>query len=529
MKNPNYNLILTGFMGTGKTTIGEMVAQRLGREFVDTDHMITERLGKSVPEIFSAYGEPFFRAIEASICNELGDPKQLVISTGGGALVNYDNARAIAGKGNIVICLTAEPDEILRRLENDTRRRPLIDKHDTAQDRKTEIASLLASRKSAYERIRIRIDTTDKSAEDMVEEVLKTFEYEMQRNATKIPVDSPTNRYTILCDSGLLHDVPQLLQEYHLSGRVIVATNETIAPLYGEQLVERLPDAALVTMPDGEIYKNLDTVRQLYKDFAEAGLDRNGVVIALGGGVVGDTVGFAAASYMRGVRLVQIPTSLLSMVDSSVGGKVGVDIPEGKNLVGAFKQPELVIIDTDVLKSLPPVEVRCGLAEAMKHGFLNDPSLLECAEAIAQGDADALKRTIQVKVNVVERDPYERGERAFLNLGHTFAHAIERVSGYTWRHGEAVSVGLVAAARLSEQITGFATAEDVEGLMQEIGLPTTYRDLDPNELWAAMHTDKKWKNGRSHFVLLESIGMPKSVYDVPKETVIDVLKGVRES
>lgn len=522
-----YNLILTGFMGTGKTTIGEIVAAKLGRKFVDTDHIIMERLGKTVPEIFAAYGEPFFRALEASVCAELGKAQSLVVSTGGGALVRFENLRAIAGFGNIVICLNAEPDVILQRLANDTRKRPLVDK-DNHQDRREAIRNLLESRRAAYKRIRLQVDTSRLSVDEVVKEVLRIFEYESARNAIRLPVYSPTNRYTVLCDNGLLDDIAEWLRSYNLQGRTMVVTSANLAALYGEKVANALPDAALITMPDGEQHKNLDTVRQLYRDFAAAGLDRSGIVLALGGGVVGDTVGFAAATYMRGVNVVQVPTTLLAMVDSSVGGKVGVDIPEGKNLVGAFKQPELVVIDPNVLKTLPHIEIQCGLVEAIKHGLLADPELLECMDSIAAGDSAALRRAIQVKVDIVQRDPYESGERAHLNLGHTFGHAIERVSGYSWRHGEAVSVGLVAAARLSERL-GRLTPEKAGYMIEmvkRIGLPTTIKGYNSQALWEAMHTDKKWMAGHSRFIILEDFGKPKIIEDVPREVVIEVLEGL---
>ena len=305
----------------------------------------------------------------------------------------------------------------------------------------------------------------------------------------------------------------------------------TIAAIYGDQLATMLPDAALVTMPAGEAHKTLASVEGFYRDFIAAGLDRGGVVIALGGGVVGDTAGYAAASYMRGVRLVQIPTSLLAMVDSSVGGKVGVDIPEGKNLVGAFKQPELVLIDPDVLQTLPDIELRCGMSEAIKHGLLATPALLERVDDIMVGDAGAIRQTVQVKVDVVQRDPYENGERAHLNLGHTFAHAIERVSNYQVRHGEAVSIGLVAAARLSHAVAGLEMDKvaQIDAVVGQLGLPMTVNGFAADDLWDAMQTDKKWRDGRSHFIVLEDIGKPTIVRDVPRQTVIDVLEGLDDS
>lgn len=312
-------------------------------------------------------------------------------------------------------------------------------------------------------------------------------------------------------------------------GKTVVVTNTTVAPLYGEALAKHLDQAVLVTIPDGEQYKTLETVAKLYADFVAAGLDRNGTVVALGGGVVGDTVGFAAATYMRGVRFVQIPTTLLAMVDSSVGGKVGVDLPQGKNLVGAFKQPEVVIIDPSVLKTLPKREWRCGMAEVLKHYLLSNSFSLNMTDDSEDSRTHLIRQAVQVKVDVVQRDPYEQNIRAHLNLGHTFAHAIEQVSGYAWPHGEAVGAGLVAAARLSH-VLGLCDSslpEEVEDIVVKIGLPNRIGDLDPLALYAAMGTDKKWQSGKSRFVLLKDIGQPIIVEDVPKATVLDVLSTLK--
>ena len=342
-------------------------------------------------------------------------------------------------------------------------------------------------------------------------------------------VNAPDGGYDIVIEPGLLAQMERLVEEFKLDGRVVVATNQTLAPLYGEGLARALPNAAVVTMPDGEQYKTLETVAQLYRDFVAAGLDRSGTVIALGGGVVGDTVGFAAATYMRGVRLVQIPTTLLAMVDSGVGGKVGVDISEGKNLVGAFKQPDAVIIDTDALRTLPEREWRCGMAEVIKHGLLADEGLLDPALHIPERAAELVRRAVRVKVDIVQQDPYEKGIRAHLNLGHTFAHAIEQVSGYTWLHGEAVAVGLSAAARLSHRLglCEDALPDRLDGVLSQVGLPSRLNGLPSESIYAAMGTDKKWRGGHCRFVLLREVGEPVVVEDVPKADVIHVLDELR--
>lgn len=344
--------------------------------------------------------------------------------------------------------------------------------------------------------------------------------------ADRIPVTTPEGQYPIVIEQGLLKQTERLVSDFGLHGRVAVVTNTTVAPILGEQLVKALPDAMLVTMPDGEQHKTLATVAQIYGDFVRARLDRSSTVIALGGGVVGDTAGFAAATYMRGLRLVQIPTTLLSMVDSSVGGKTGVDLPEGKNLVGAFKQPDAVLIDPDVLDTLPPAEWRNGMAEVIKHGLLADVGLLDAGLHTRERAAELIRRAVQVKVDVVQQDPFEKGVRAHLNLGHTFAHAIEQVSHYQWPHGEAVGVGLLAAARLSHALTmcGSSLPEEVEDLLTITGLPCRLKGLDAEALYAAMGTDKKWQNGRSRFILLRAVGQPEIVEHAPRSAVIEVLR-----
>jgi 3-dehydroquinate synthase len=347
--------------------------------------------------------------------------------------------------------------------------------------------------------------------------------------ADRIRVTAPDGDYDIRIDPGILSNISRYVDDFSLRGKVIVATNTTLAALYGEPLVRNLPNATLVTMPDGEQYKTLETVAKLYADFVDAGLDRSGTVIALGGGVVGDTIGFAAATYMRGVRFIQIPTTLLAMVDSSVGGKVGVDLPQGKNLVGSFKQPGLVLIDPHVLQTLSEREWRCGMAEVIKHGFLADESLLDSVLWKLECAPELVRRAVQVKVDVVQQDPYEKNIRAYLNLGHTFGHAVEQVSGYSWPHGEAVGIGLVAAARLSHALNlcDSSLTERVEQIVEAVGLPTRLNGLDPEQLYAAMATDKKWQGGHSRFVLLRAIGQPTMVEDVPPEVVIDVLAHLR--
>lgn len=349
--------------------------------------------------------------------------------------------------------------------------------------------------------------------------------------AAHLTVRGAAHTYAVHVEPGALSErLPRFVAAGGFS-RAIVITNDTLAPLYGAALAERLPGGALLTVPDGEQHKTLDTLRTLYDGLLECGADRASVVVALGGGVIGDLAGFAAASFMRGIALVQAPTSLLAMVDSSLGGKVGVDLPQGKNLVGAFKDPLVVFADTATLATLPEVEFRCGLAEVVKAALIGDPDLLAHIEAEGpQPVEDIIERAAAVKIDVVQRDRLESGPRAFLNLGHTFGHALEQASGYAWRHGEAVALGTVAAARLSERLGLCAPglADRVEAILRGLGLPVRYGGLSPERIWDAMGHDKKWQGGAATFVLLEGIGQPVVRRGVARSDAVAVLDALRE-
>jgi len=316
-------------------------------------------------------------------------------------------------------------------------------------------------------------------------------------------------------------------------GAVAVVSDENVAPHWADHLLEPLRSAGrpttLITLPAGEAHKNLATIARIYDELVAAGLDRSGLVIALGGGVVGDMAGFAAATYLRGIRFVQIPTTLLAMVDSSIGGKTGADLPQGKNLVGAFKQPELVVVDPELLSTLPPAEFRNGLGEVVKHGIIADPALFAQLQADGPESLESLlARALRVKIGVVERDPFEQDERAHLNLGHTFAHAFEQVSHYAIPHGQAVAVGLLASAHLSA-LSGHCQPDlpaRIEDVLDRLALPTQFTGLDQSAVIAAMSTDKKRKGGRVRFVLPHEIGRVAVHDDIEPEQVIGALSKV---
>jgi 3-dehydroquinate synthase len=339
--------------------------------------------------------------------------------------------------------------------------------------------------------------------------------------------------YDVLVAEGLLEQAGQRLRSAGLpAGRCAVITNPTLGAHHLPALTRALSAAGfepvVCEIPEGEAHKTLTTVSAVYDRLAQARLARNEPVIALGGGVVGDLAGFVAATWLRGVPFVQIPTTLLSMVDASVGGKVAVDLPQGKNLVGAFKQPALVLIDPAVLHTLPAIEYRSGLAEVVKTAIIGDPVLFEqLAGSGPRSLVGMIADTVRIKAQIVERDPYETSDRAWLNLGHTFGHALELVSGYKLRHGEAVALGMVAATALSERLNlaERTLGTRVRSMIRRLGLRVQY-DFDIHEARAAMNTDKKRRSQALRFVLPVRIGQVVVVDEVAEEAIVDALRAV---
>jgi 3-dehydroquinate synthase len=344
--------------------------------------------------------------------------------------------------------------------------------------------------------------------------------------------------YPILIGPGLLDDAARWRAA--IRGRhVLVVSNETVAPLYLERVIASLGDfvAASLVLPDGEAYKTLEQTARVYAALAALGASRDACIVALGGGVIGDLAGFAAASWMRGIDFLQVPTTLLAMVDSSVGGKTGVNLPAGKNLVGAFHQPCAVVADTATLDTLPEREYRAGLAEVVKYGALGDAGFLAWLEANADalnrrdGDsvAEAIARCCAHKAAIVARDETERGERALLNFGHTFGHALETECGYgTLLHGEAVAIGMCQAAALSTRLgmAGEADAARLADLLHVLGLPVTPpAGLDADALLAHMRLDKKNLSGRLRLILWRGVGRAEIVDDVDAVRVREILAG----
>lgn len=530
------NLVLTGFMATGKTSVGREIARRLGRRFVDMDAEIEARAGRPIPRIFAEDGEAEFRRMEAGLISELSRQANLVIATGGGALVDTANRANMARSGTI-ICLTCDAEDIVRRIAaQGNTRRPLLE----VADPRAEVQRLLRARREAYAAIPWHVDTTGLSVEEAADRVLALA------GVTTLKVRYPGGEYPVHVGDGLLSHLGGALRAVGAreESRVALVADSVVGPLYAKAVAEALTSAGFRSfsciIPSGEQHKTIATVSELYERFLSGELDRGDTVLALGGGVTGDVAGFAAATFMRGVRFVQVPTTLLAMVDASVGGKTGVDLPQGKNLVGAFKQPALVLIDPGVLATLPEEERRSGMAEVLKHGIIGDPRLfaaLESGERLAQADgrscggstmlsAGEIACAIRVKTEIVEQDPFEQGRRAVLNLGHTVGHALEKLSGYRLRHGEAVAIGMVAAGRIAVALdrADQALVSRIEAALTAWGLPVRCPAFDVSAICEVMMHDKKRRGRSLRWVLPRAIGQVEVADDVPLDIVRSVLK-----
>ena len=500
--HPQFIISLYGPPGSGKSSVGRLLAAKLQIPFWDLDEEIQARSKLTIPEIFARQGETGFRRRESTVLRQLLKHREGVLSLGGGALLDSSNRLLVESSG-LVLCLQASIEGLLKRMGSDGTDRPLL-----AGDLRLRLESLLAQRAGHYASFPQQLD-----ADQPVERIAR----EAQIRAGAYHVEGMGQGYDVRVQEGGLEGVGDMLATRGLKGPVVVVSDQNVGPIYARRVVASLQSRGISAeeafIPAGEQHKHLQTVNWLWERFLGAKIERSSTVLALGGGVVSDATGFAAATFLRGVPWVALPTSLLAMVDASLGGKTGVDLPQGKNLVGAFYPPRLVLADPQTLDTLPEAELRAGMAEVIKAGVIGDPELFElCAhgwDALHLNLGEVVRRAMAVKISVIEEDPYEKGRRAALNLGHTLGHAVELVSGFQLRHGEAVAIGMVAEARLAErlEIAEPGLADEIERVLRELGLPVEIpAELDRQAVLSAMQVDKKRLDGSVRFALPVRLG-----------------------
>jgi shikimate kinase/3-dehydroquinate synthase len=536
------SVILIGFMCTGKTAVGRAVAARLGRPFVDTDVLIETRAGRPIPRIFAEDGEEAFRRLEAQAVADAADQSGAIIATGGGVVLSHANMDRLRRTG-IVVALRADPKAILARVGGGGDR-PLL-----GDDPEEGIRRLLDERSTLYAQADFTVETSALPLEAVVDRVaaIVAAAEASPRSAAGSPrvvrVDLGPRGYDVCIGRGILADAAAYIGRSVPAGRLALLTHPRIDALYGRALAEALRragyDVVTVIVPPSESSKSLRVAARVFDALLDARCDRRSVLLALGGGVAGDLGGFVAATFLRGIPWVSVPTTLLAQVDASLGGKTGINF-RAKNLIGVVHQPALVLSDIATLGSLPRRELRSGMAEVVKTGVIGAPDLFEYAEghfaAWRRRDPDMLAwivaRCAAYKAGVVAGDELEAGPRMVLNYGHTIGHGIEAAARYRGlTHGEAIAVGMTLEARIAVQmgVCDEALLDRQTRLLEALGLPVRLRALcrgkapAGRDIQAAMGHDKKAAEGRLRFVLPEALGRTAIRDDVSPALIEEVL------
>ncbi len=513
-------IFLYGPPGSGKSSVGRRLAEGLSLEFYDLDMEITRQAGREISTIFDTEGEREFRKREVEALQNALDKGSGVVALGGGALLN-DESRSRVTDAGVVLCLGASVDTLIERLRVDGVDRPLLQ-----GDLEARIHQLLEDRDEHYKSFHYQLSTDLLSPSEAVQEA------EITLGAFR--VRGMGSGYDVRARAGLLKLIGNFIHRMDVPGPIVMVTDETVGELYAARVIAHLQKNDLkideIRFLPGEKQKSLETASKIWEFFTQSVIERKSLIIALGGGVVGDLAGFAAATYLRGVPWLNLPTSLLAMVDSSLGGKTGINLAAGKNLVGSFYAPEAVLADLDTLGTLPEVEMRNGLAEVVKHGVIADPTLFEICE---QGELDngprldeMVRRAMAVKIRIIQLDPYEGGIRESLNFGHTIGHAVEMASNFTIRHGEAIAIGMVAETRISEclGLSNVGLEDRLRESLSRIGLPVEIPpSLDRARLLDTIQFDKKRLSGVLRFSLPISIGQVKNGIEIDPEDVQKII------
>jgi 3-dehydroquinate synthase len=522
---------LVGPMGAGKSAVGRALAQRLGWTFVDTDALVSAREGRGIPEIFRARGEAYFRRAERAVVREVARRSRVVIATGGGTVVASVSRRLLHAAGPVVYLRA--PVEVLVERVGDDAARPLL-----GDDPKAALARLLAERERFYEAGAIVVD-----ASGPLDAVVEAVVAALDRRRRTVRVRAGAAAYDVKIGCGALALLGVDLHRLGARGGAAIVTHGALARRFGPAVVAAVEAAGLcavlVTVPVGERAKSLTWAARVIDRLAAAGLGRDATVLALGGGVVGDLAGFVAGVYMRGLRLVQLPTTLLAQIDSSVGGKTAVNHPRAKNLIGVYHQPALVVADVAALSSLPVREWKAGLAEAVKYAMVLDAGLLDLLEQHAAAGGrwapevleEIVARCVALKARVVEDDEREQGPREVLNYGHTVGHAVEAVLPGRFVHGEAVAIGMRVEAAVAVRLGLLSedAAARQRDLLVRLGLPVALPAGPVEPVLEAIRLDKKRRAGRLRCTLPEGVGRARLGVEVDDAVMREVLVACQES
>jgi len=534
-------IVLIGLSGSGKTTAGPLVAQALGWRYLDLDAAIERAAGRPIGEIFASDGEAAFRALERDALASALEHADVVVATGAGVVEDAANRELLRSRA-FTVWLHAPLEVLVERLREATDR-PLL-----ADDAPSALARMLERRAALYASSASWVVASGALApQQACDEIVRAWRTQAPAAHGEIQVTTPGGAYAVRIAHGALDELPGRLEQLGLAKRaprrVWLVSDTTVLPLHGERVRELLgPEREVLTyaFPDGEQHKTTATVGRVSDWLLENGVERGDVLLALGGGVVGDLAGFVAATVLRGIAVVQLPTTVLAMVDSAIGGKTGVDHAAGKNLIGAFHQPRLVLGDTALLATLPPAERANGWAEAIKHGVIGDRELFDRLERHV-GDllalreplaGELLQRAAAFKAGVVSGDEREQGGRILLNYGHTYGHAVEAESGYTLRHGEAVAIGMMVAGTIAVRLGLWndAELERQARVLGSFGLPVRVPSgVDALGALRRIQGDKKVRAGRVRWVLPTAIGAMTVRDDVPDALVAEVVAGLISS
>jgi shikimate kinase/3-dehydroquinate synthase len=533
------HLYLIGNMGSGKTTVGALIAQRLGIFFTDLDRNVELMTGQTIAELFAQRGEEAFRRLEREALARTIVLMDSVVATSGGVVLRADNRALMRSKGWVVY-LRASPETLWQRLQHSTNR-PLL----RTESPYETLQAIVQAREPLYQEADWVVGTDALRPEEVADAIVRVLKPTPEAPLIIPVLSNQPNEYSVLIAPEMCaHAVEAILQRIQPT-RVAILTHPKLRryadPLHAGFTQHGVP-AHLMTLPSGERVKSLRVAERLYAQLLEAGCDRSSLLIVVGGGVLGDLGGFVAATYMRGIPYVQVPTTLLAQVDSSVGGKVAVDLPQGKNLVGAFHQPLMTLIDPDTLGTLPLRHWRNGFAEMLKYGAALHIGLWRRLQIFVEAKvvsarrvhketalwAIPIARCISLKAQIVSDDERDlSGRRALLNFGHTVGHAIEAALGYRgWLHGEAIAAGMVAEAEIGRilGVTPPEVADELRETIAQAGLPTRLpAGVDADTLLTLMRHDKKRAGDSLSIVLLEAIGNARLAPNIPMEAIREAL------